>query len=89
MACGSPVWLTESTAPVLAELSRTDFSGFANRGLRQNFRSPFPVDLSAHEFKQGAHKTLMCLFELCMEELSVKMAQHHYSHGMMTILLIL
>lgn len=35
------------------------------------------------------HKTLMCLFKLCMEEPSVKMVQHHCSHGMMTVLLIL
>lgn len=37
----------------------------------------------------GGHKTLMCLFEFCMEELSVKMVQHHWSHRMMTVLLIL
>lgn len=88
-AVGAQSGSLEFTALVLAELSRMDSSRFASRGLRQNFRSPFPVDLSAHEFRQGGHKTVMCLLKLCMEDLSVKMVQHHCSHGMITILLIL
>lgn len=87
MACGSPVWLTESTCACPAE--QDGFFWICKQGLRQNLRSPFPVDLSAHEFRQRGHKTLMCLFELCVEELSVRMVQHHCSNGMMTVLLIL
>lgn len=87
MACGSPVWLTESTWACWAE--QDGFFWICKQGLKQNFRSPFPVDLSAYEFRQRGHKTLMCLFELCVEELSVRMVQYHCSHRMMTVLLIL
>lgn len=87
MVCGSPVWLTESTCACWAE--QDGFFWICKQGLKQNFRSPFPVDLSAYEFRQRGHKTLMCLFELCVEELSVRMVQHHCSHRRMTVLLIL